>query len=379
MKKLLTKTLVLAAIVATTFSCQSQNSVELTVSEEQLRTEIAQMLMVGFRGTTLTKENHIYNDIKELKIGGVILFEYDAPSRKRPRNISSRSQLKKLCADLQGLTNEKLLIAIDQEGGKVSRLKEKYGFPTFAGAKQMAASGSTDSTAYWSDLTAKTLRNVGINLNFAPCTDVDVNPDCPIIGKLGRSFSSSPEEVAKHAKAWIEGHRKYRVLSCVKHFPGHGSSESDTHLGIADVSDTWSDKELIPYRRLIKDNVVDMVMTSHVYNSKLDADWPATLSEKVINGHLRKRLGFKGVVVTDDLAMGAMVSQYSFDTILTRAILAGADILCLSNNGDTYDPEIATKAIDIITNKVKDGTIPESRIHESYDRIIALKKKIYTK
>lgn len=376
MKNLFTRTLALVAILATTFSCQSQNRVELTVSEGQLRTEIAQMLMLGFRGTTLTKENHIYHDVKNLKIGGVILFEYDAPSRKRPRNITSRSQLKKLCADLQSINEEKLLIAIDQEGGKVSRLKEKYGFPTFAGAKDMAISGSTDSTIYWSELTAKTLKQMGINLNFAPCTDVDVNPDCPIIGKLGRSFSSSPEDVAKHAKAWIEGHRKYRVLSCVKHFPGHGSSESDTHLGIADVSDTWSDKELIPYRRLIKDNVVDMVMTSHVYNSKLDADWPATLSEKVITGLLRKRLGFKGVVVTDDLAMGAMVSQYSFDAILTRAILAGADILCLSNNGDTYDPEIAAKAIDIIFEKVKDGTIPENRIHESYNRIIALKKKV---
>ena len=108
-----------------------------------------------------------------------------------------------------------------------------------------------------------------------------MNPDCPIIGKLGRSFSSSPEEVARHAKAWITAHKKMGVLSCVKHFPGHGSSESDTHLGIADVSETWSDKELIPFRRLIKDNVVDLVMTSHVYNSKLDAEWPATLSEKV--------------------------------------------------------------------------------------------------
>lgn len=375
MKHTLTKFFAIAAIITTTFSCQSQQ-VELTVPESQLRTEIAQMLMVGFRGTTLTKENHIYNDIKELKIGGVILFEYDAPSRKRPRNITSRQQLKKLCSDLQALNNEPLLIAIDQEGGKVSRLKEKYGFQTFAGAKQMAASGSTDSTSYWSDQTAKTLKQLGINLNFAPCTDVDVNPDCPIIGKLGRSFSSSPEEVARHAEAWITAHKKMGVLSCVKHFPGHGSSESDTHLGIADVSDTWSDKELIPYRRLIKDNVVDLVMTSHVYNSKLDAEWPATLSEKVINGHLRKRLGFKGVVVTDDLAMGAMVSQYSFDTILSRAILAGADILCLSNNGDTYDPDIAAKAIDIITEKVKDGTIPETRIHESYDRIMELKKSL---
>ena len=129
MKNIFTKILALVAIVATTFSCQSQQ-VELTVPESQLRTEIAQMLMVGFRGTTLTKENHIYNDIKELKIGGVILFEYDAPSRKRPRNITSRQQLKKLCADLQALNNDKLLIAIDQEGGKVSRLKEKYGFPS---------------------------------------------------------------------------------------------------------------------------------------------------------------------------------------------------------------------------------------------------------
>ena len=99
----------------------------------------------------------------------------------------------------------------------------------------------------------------------------------------------------------------------------------------------------------------------------------------MINGHLRKRLGFKGVVVTDDLAMGAMMNEYSFDTILTRAILAGADILCLSNNGDTYDPEIAAKAIDIIVEKVKDGSIPESRIHESYDRIMELKKKIIKK
>ena len=375
MRHTLTKIFAITAIVTTTLSCHSQK-VELTVPESQLRTEIAQMLMVGFRGTTLTKENHIYNDIKELKIGGVILFEYDAPSHKRPRNISSRSQLKKLCSDLQALNDEKLLIAIDQEGGKVSRLKEKYGFPTFAGAKQMAASGNTDSTTYWSSLTAKTLKQLGINLNFAPCTDVDMNPDCPIIGKLGRSFSSSPEEVARHAKAWITAHKKQSVLSCIKHFPGHGSSDSDTHLGIADVSETWSDKELIPYRRLIKDNVVDLVMTSHVYNSRLDKDWPATLSEKVINGQLRKRLGFKGVVVTDDLAMGAMMQEYSFDTILTRAILAGADILCLSNNGDTYDPEIAAKAIDIITEKVKDGTIPEKRIHESYDRIMALKKSL---
>lgn len=373
MTKTISKIIALAAILTTTFSCHSQKSVELTVPESQLRTEVAQMLMVGFRGTALTTDNHIYNDIRDLKVGGVILFEFDAPSGKRPRNITSRQQLKKLCSDLQAISQEKLLIAIDQEGGMVSRLRPKYGFPTFASAKAMAAS---DSAAYWADLTAKTLKNLGINLNFAPCTDVDVNPDCPVIGKLGRSFSASPDAVARHAKTWIEAHRKHGVLSCVKHFPGHGSSDSDTHLGIADVSDSWNDKELIPYRQLIKDSCVDMVMTSHVFNSKLDSIWPATLSEKVITGVLRNRLGFRGVVVTDDLAMGAMVQQYSFDTVLSRAILAGADILCLSNNGSTYDPVIAKNAIDIIIEKVKDGTIPETRIHESYNRIMELKKRM---
>lgn len=344
--------------------------------DEELRKEIGQMLMVGFRGTELSTGHSVYRDITEYNIGGVILFEYDAPSQSRPRNINSRLQLQKLCKSLQQLTNDNLLIAIDQEGGKVNRLKSQYGFPAFMSAKAMGTENDPDTTRYYAALTAKTLRSMGINLNFAPCVDVDANPACPIIGKLDRSFSADPMMVVKHAYMWIEEHHRHNVISSLKHFPGHGSSQSDTHLGIADVSNSWTADELIPYQALIDSQMVDVIMTSHVFNSQLDSVYPATLSKKIITDLLRNKMGFNGVIVTDDLAMGAMADHYSLEQILELAINAGADILCLSNNGTTYDPDIAPKAVEIIYNMVIDGKISRERIHRSFERIQELKNKI---
>ena len=334
------------------------------------------MLMVGFRGTELSTGHSVYRDITEYNIGGVILFEYDAPSQSRPRNINSRLQLQKLCKSLQQLTDDNLLIAIDQEGGKVNRLKSQYGFPAFMSAKAMGTENDPDTTRYYAALTAKTLRSMGINLNFAPCVDVDANPACPIIGKLDRSFSADPMMVVKHAYMWIEEHHRHNVISSLKHFPGHGSSQSDTHLGIADVSNSWTADELIPYQALIDSQMVDVIMTSHVFNSQLDSVYPATLSKKIITDLLRNKMGFNGVIVTDDLAMGAMADHYSLEQILELAINAGADILCLSNNGTTYDPDIAPKAVEIIYNMVIDGKISRERIHRSFERIQELKNKI---
>lgn len=344
--------------------------------DEELRKEIGQMLMVGFRGTELSTGHSVYRDITEYNIGGVILFEYDAPSQSRPRNINSRLQLQKLCKSLQQLTDDNLLIAIDQEGGKVNRLKSQYGFPAFMSAKDMGTENDPDTTRYYAALTAKTLRSMGINLNFAPCVDVDANPACPIIGKLDRSFSADPMMVVKHAYMWIEEHHRHNVISSLKHFPGHGSSQSDTHLGIADVSNSWTADELIPYQALIDSQMVDVIMTSHVFNSQLDSVYPATLSKKIITDLLRNKMGFNGVIVTDDLAMGAMTDHYSLEQILELAINAGADILCLSNNGTTYDPDIAPKAVEIIYNMVIDGKISRERIHRSFERIQELKNKI---
>ncbi len=340
-----------------------------------LRRDIGEMLLVGFRGTDIDSNNHIVRDIRDYGIGGVILFEYDAPSRSRPRNISSRSQLRHLCKELQSAGEERLLIGIDQEGGAVSRLKEKYGFPAFGSAKATATAGM-DSVRACARLTASILRELGINLDFAPCVDVDVNPRCPVIGKLERSFSGNAGRVAKCGAVWVEELQRQGVTACLKHFPGHGSSRIDTHLGLADVSDTWHSDELEPYRKLLADNEVRMVMTTHVFNAKIDSLWPATLSKATLTSLLRDSLHFDGVIITDDLAMGAMTQHYGYDEMLRMTINAGADMLCLSNNGSEYDPEIVPKTIELIYNMVERGEIPAGRIHESAARIRRMKGKM---
>lgn len=333
------------------------------------------MLLVGFRGTDLDSNNHIVRDIQEYHIGGVILFEYDAPSRSRPRNIVSPAQLKRLCTQLQGLSEEPLFISIDQEGGKVNRLPQQYGFPYFASAESMSKKGK-DSVRHYAEITGQTLGYMGINLNFAPCVDVNVNPNCPVIGKVERSFSSNPNKVATCAAIWIGEQRNEHVISCVKHFPGHGSSDKDSHAGLVDVTNSWKRNELIPYKKLIGTGQVDMIMTTHVFNAQIDSVWPATLSKKTLTNLLRDSLGFKGIIITDDLAMGAMTKQYEYNEILQNAILAGADILCLSNNGKEYEPNLVPKTVDLIFNMVKEGKIPEERIHQSAFRIRQLKKRI---
>ena len=338
-----------------------------------LEKQIGQMLMVGFRGMALSPDNHIVTDITALGVGGVILFDYDMPGKKYGRNIKSPQQLEKLSADLQKLTSTKLLIAIDQEGGKVNRLRALYGFPPTVSAKFQGKNG-VDTTVKYAAQTAAMLARLGINFNFAPCVDVDVNPLCPIIGKLERSFSADPEVVSKHAEIWLEEQARRGVTGCLKHFPGHGSAKADTHTGVADVTNTWTDVELAPYRTLIRTGKVKAVMTAHVFHAGLDARYPATMSEAVITGLLRRELGFEGVVVTDDLAMGALADHYSLEEILVRAVLAGADVLCLSNNGKTYDPHIARKAVDVILKAVRDGRIPPQRIEASYRRIMKLKQ-----
>lgn len=348
------------------------NRAQTINDDEALRRDIAKMLMVGFRGTELSDTCHIVRDIRDYGIGGVILFEYDGPSKSRPRNITSREQLGRLCKQLQQLTEERLLIGIDQEGGRVTRLKADYGFPYFASPQQMSKAGD-DSVRYYARLTAETLAGLGINVDFAPCVDVNVNPDCPIIGKLGRSFGSDASLVTRCASIWVEELQRHGVTACLKHFPGHGSSKDDTHVGVADVSRTWQRCELEPYTMLIKEGNVCMIMTTHVFNANLDSVWPATLSQATLTGLLRDSLHFEGVIITDDMAMGAMTKEYGFEEMVMRAINAGADMLCLSNNGAVYDADIVPHTIDLIFNMVNDGRISRDRIHESAERIGKLK------
>lgn len=340
-----------------------------------LDVEIGQMLDIGFRGLQIADTNHIVRDIKKYHLGGVVLFDYDVPRQSPVRNIQSPGQLKKLVSDLKSLSDIPLIVSIDQEGGKVARLDPAHGFPKTVSEQYLGKLNKTDTTRFYARRTAKTLSSMGINVDLAPVVDLNVNPDNPVIGKLGRSYSADPQIVVKQASIFIKTLHRYGILTVLKHFPGHGSSTSDSHLGVVDVTQTWSKKELAPYKQLLDSKLVDMVMTAHIFNKHIDPQYPATLSKPTITGILRDSLGFDGVVMSDDMMMGAIRKEYGLKTAIKRAILAGDDILSFANNS-IYDPQIVPKAHHIIKKMVQDGEISRKRIDRSYQRIMKLKRRL---
>lgn len=343
--------------------------------EVSLEQKIAQMLMVGFRGQALEPDNYIIRDIKEHRIGGIILFDRDAQLGTYGRNISSPEQLKALTASLQLLSDTPLFISVDQEGGNVARLKEQYGFPPTVTAQYLGTLNDLEITRKHAESISSTLAENGINMNFAPVVDLNINPQSPAIGKMERSFSANPDIVTDHARIFVETHDKHGVATSFKHFPGHGSADVDSHLGFTDVTNTWSEVELEPYRRLIAEGNARMVMTSHVFNRNIDPELPATLSRAFITGILRERLGFDGVVVTDDLQMKGLTQFFDYKTIVEKSIQAGVDIILVSNNLG-YDPEVTPETIRQIIELVRSGKISEKRIDQSYRRIMNLKKRL---
>jgi beta-N-acetylhexosaminidase len=350
---------------------------QLVVASEKrdsLSIKIGQMIMTGFRGFTVTEAPGIIDDIRKRHIGGVVLFDYDVPLHSPSRNISSPEQLTLLTTELQRLSEIPLLIAIDQEGGKVNRLKPARGFPPSTSAAHLGEIDNADSTRAAALQTARTLRAMHIGMNFAPVADVNVNPQNPVIGKLGRSFSPNPAVVARNAGITADTFHEEGIISTLKHFPGHGSSTTDTHLDFTDITGSWSETELEPYRTLFAKGYHDAVMTAHVFNGKLDPQYPATLSKQVLDGLLRKKLGFGGVIVSDDMQMKAIADRYGLEEAIRLAVEAGVDILLFGNN-TTYDPDIASKAATILRSLVEKKIISEKRIDLSYRRVMALKKR----
>jgi beta-N-acetylhexosaminidase len=367
--------ILLSALIAITLLAGVTPAAAGPGPEPPLDVKIGQMIMVGFRGLAVAGGDPVARDIRERRIGGVILFDYDVPSRTWGRNIASPAQLKALTSSLGKLEGIPLFIAVDQEGGRIVRLKEKAGFPPTLSQKKLGASGDPGRTAKQAELTAKTLSGLGINVNFVPVVDLDINPDNPVIGKLERSFSRNPDTVTQHALAVIEAHRRHGILTAPKHFPGHGSASGDTHEGFVDVTGRWSAVELEPFQKLIRQGKADMVMTAHIFNGKLDPVWPATLSEKTLNGLLRGQMGYEGVVISDDLQMKAIAARYGLETTIRQAILAGVDILLFANNS-VYEEDIAARAGATIRSLVEKGDIPRERIDESWRRIMRLKERL---
>ncbi len=331
-----------------------------------------QMLLVGFRGQSPEECTNVLADIRKRGLGGVILFRTDA-QRKERRNILDAGQVRRLTAALRKESHD-LFVAVDQEGGRVARFHPQDGFPAFPSAEALGrqTSGEAEGTGF---RMGRLLRSLGVNVNFAPVLDVNVNPSCPVIGALGRSFGEDPERVAEYGRAFAKGLSRAGVVAVFKHFPGHGSSRTDSHLGVTDISGSWSERELLPYRRLATASGLHMLMTGHLYNRQLDSDRPATLSAATIDGLLRKTLRYDGVVVTDDLQMRAIADAYSLRETVLGAIEAGADILLFGNN-IVYDPDIVARVQAIIAQAVEDGALSRQRIEKSWLRIQRLKRAL---
>ncbi len=343
--------------------------------QPSLDMKIGQMLMVGFRGLKVGKQSMIVRDIRDRYLGAVVLYDYDMVDQKPQRNIKSFAQLKELVSALQAASPIPLLIAVDQEGGEVCRLKESYGFAPTVSAGYLGGVNDLAVTYKHAAEMARTLGQVGINLNLAPVVDLNVNPNNPIIGRLERSFSDDPDIVTSHALEFIKAHRQEGVLCAVKHFPGHGSSAADSHLGMVDVTATWSAVELEPYAKIIEQGQADAVVTAHVFNTRLDAQYPATLSEATITGILREQLNYRGVIISDDMQMGAIAEHYGLETAVRAAIQAGCDMILISNNL-AYKEDVVSQVVAVIKKLIQDGQISERRIEESYRRIRQLKSKI---
>ena len=342
-----------------------------------IRRYAAGMLMVGFKGDSVTEDCDAARYVRDLKVGAVVLFDIDVTGDATlgSRNITSKERLTRMTAQLQAWADYPLLIATDQEGGKVARLKPQYGFLPTVTAEYLGTTDNEDTTRYYASRLAREMREAGVNVNLAPVVDV-LNHDCAAVGHFLRCFSTDPQVIARHAGWFIDESHKQGVLCTLKHFPGHGNAIDDSHYGFVDVTNAWTPRELEPFKMLIDAGKVDMIMTAHLFNRHIDEEYPATLSSKTLTDLLRVKMGYDGVVVTDDLYMQAIRNQYSIPTALELAINAGADLICVGNNISTgFEADRPFKLVDMIFNLVKQGRIPWERMEQSHERIKRLQSR----
>lgn len=373
---LLAFTLALAGFLSPRQEAESQPETPPppAISEAEIQRMIGQMIMVGFRGDgtkNMRDVPYVTELVRQGKLGGVILFNTDVMLKTVNRNVVDAKQLKKLISGLQAAASIPLFIAVDQEGGQVQRLKPEHGFTRWPYPEDMTR--MTDAIVRQIGLEmGQELASVGINLNFAPGIDVNVNPRSPVIGMIGRSFSKNPAVVAQKAKAFMQGLNEAGVIGCFKHFPGHGSSVKDTHRDAADVTATWKETELEPYRALLGMPGEYGVMAAHVYNRNFGDAYPATLSPAIVHGLLRGELGWQGAVFTDDMQMQAITRHYKLDEAVRLALEAGVDVLVFGNNYG-YQRKIGEDVYTAMLALYRDGKISAERIEASYGRIMKLK------
>ena len=339
----------------------------------ELERKAGQLIMVGFNGTRPTDPGvmAVSGQLASGRVGGVMLLG---------RNIRTPDQLTTLTRHLADQNSgSSILIAIDQEGGLVQRLTPLGDPMTWSAAKDLPA--ATDNCAprkvraYYARRAAQ-LGAYNINVNFGPVVDLDINPDNPIIGKKKRSFSADPVIVANCAAGFIAAHQAAGIATALKHFPGHGSSTTDSHTSLPVISQFWRERELEPYRALQQQDRVDMVMMGHLVHPRFSdtPETPASLSTKGIT-EARTLAGRDVVIITDDLEMDAVADRFPIEEAAVQAIMAGNDIVLFSSF-ERSDPELGDRINAAIVAAVKDGRISETQIDQSAARVAALKHRL---
>ena len=320
------------------------------MSKHDLDRTVAGLFGVGFHGTTITDDLMWLID---RGVSAVILFK---------RNIESPEQVAKLCGEIKRRAGRPILIAIDQEGGRVMRLRGR--FTDVPSMREVGRTNDLDLARHIGMVLGRELRAVNVAVDFAPCVDVDTNPANPVIGD--RSFGKSPQLVIRMATAVIEGLQSVGVAACAKHFPGHGDTDTDSHYTLPVLNHTMErleKVELPPFAAAVKAGVAT-VMTAHVMLSQIDPEVPATMSEPIIRGLLRQRLGFGGVVFSDDLEMRAIAEHYGAEQAILRGLRAGVDVFCICHNH-----QLQHRAIDRLIDAVEAGDASREHVDAASRRI----------
>ena len=332
---------------------------------------IGQMLMLGFSGTKPTDQGVIdaQNLLAKGQIGGLILMGANLENKKQ---VATLLRFLSLRAPV-GLPP---FLAVDQEGGMVQRLRGEHGFTDVPQAGVIGANHTHQGARKFYDTMAKELADVGFNMNFGPVVDLNLVPSNPIIGMKGRSYGQTSKQVEQFAQSFVLAHRHHNIMTSLKHFPGHGSSWTDSHEQFVDLTKSWQAKELLPYKNLVKRNLVDMVMVGHLYHPQFsDGDQlPASLSRRAID-HLRGDIGFQGLVVTDDLGMGAIKKYFRFEDALIKAVHAGNDILLLVDH-KLASPEGIKRIHSIIKQAVRAKKLSVQTLQKASARVMAAKQRL---
>lgn len=338
---------------------------ELTLLQEQmlsmtLKEKIGQMTIIGLDGYTLNE--HTMEMIDTYHTGGILVLG---------GNIKDTTQLLTLVSSIKNYNSKKsipLFFGVDEEGGRVSRIPSE--FKRIPSSQHIGKINSEEISYKVGSILAKRAKAFGFNMNFAPVLDVNSNPNNPVIGD--RSFGSNPEVVSRLGIQTMKGIQGENVIPVVKHFPGHGDTSVDSHIGLPTVKhdlNRLQSVELVPFIQAIN-NEADAIMTAHILLPEVDPDHPATMSKAILTGLLRDQLNFKGVIMTDDMAMGAIIENYDIGDAAVQAVIAGVDIVMVAH---THDNQL--EVMTALYDAVQAGRITEERIDESVYRILALKQK----